>query len=232
MDNSIMDIEDLRKLLRLWREDRDQQAATDAIRWLAPCLVLSSEMSLSLGPQLSEDLRQEALLKLLHTKLDLLLEADNPYAYAATLVRNLAVDALLKKNRTTKRELFVLDQETNERSPLHEIHTVIPSHDTNLDAATVLSHLDTIGLDGRLCLLLTYCPTRIAPQDWSQVQSRHPPPPPTCPEVPLDADDASRVLWPPKLPELAPDRRNRMGRFSKALNRAIEQLKTIFRSQP
>ena len=99
-----------------------------------------------------------------------------------------------------------------------------------MDAERALAIAGSLTGKGRLAVLLLVRPDRIAEEDWQRLIEDLPPPPPERPDEPVDKETASRWLYPPRGPETAAQRRQRLNSFDKAWKRAIarirEQLET------
>jgi hypothetical protein len=168
--------------------------------------------------EVAEEVEQDVLVRLLDRERRLLHGVDDPLAFAATVARNLARDALRRHRR---RGDLGDDREQVDDGRTPALDGADPA--THLDAQRAIALLENLGEDARLAVYLTHAPARMPNADWALLCSRRGEPP-SRPEGPLDRDEASALLWPPPVPETRPARRLRLERIRKVLSRAYEQL--------
>lgn len=205
--------------LSAWYDRGDREAGTLVVERLARGTALPASFARSLGHEIAEEVEQEALVRLLDRDRRLLDGVDDPLAFAATVARNLARDALRRQRR--RGDLASGRASTED---LQIAAPEAPSPGSQLDAERALALLGSLGEDGRLAVLLCHAPDRMDDSTWALVLARHPDSGPSRPEAPLDRDEASRLLWPPAVPETQTARRRRLERIRKVLARSYSRL--------
>ncbi|MCB9745381.1 MAG: hypothetical protein H6741_27850 [Alphaproteobacteria bacterium] len=205
--------------LSAWYEHADRAAGARLIEALGPRVALPASFGRALGAEVAEEVEQNALVRLLDRDRRLLLDADNPLAFAATVARNLARDALRRHRR--RGDLSESRQPVDESS----LPAALPRDvSAVLDAERALALLQDLGEDARLAVFLVHAPDRMPDEDWRLLERRQASPVIPRPAGPLDREEASRLLWPPPVPETQPARRRRLERIRKVLSRAYAQL--------
>lgn len=206
--------------LKAWYEAGDREAGGRLVEVLSSGVALPSSFVTILGEAEAEEIQQEALIKLLDCQRRLLSGVNNPRAFAATVARNLARDALRRHRRRGDERR---DRKTIEDLPLQAKETADAT--ANLDADRALGLLHELSEDSRLAVLLVHAPNRLSGDDWELIRRRHPPGGDLKrPTMPLDRDDASTLLWPSPAPEPRPARMRRLDRIRKVLRRAYDHL--------
>ena len=207
--------------LSAWYDHADRAAGARLIEALGPRVALPASFGRVLGAEVAAEVEQDALVRLLDRDRRLLLDADNPLAYAATVARNLARDTLRRHRR--RGDL------SETRQPVDEgALPAAPPRDAsaNLDAERALALLQDLGEDARIAVFLVHAPDRMPDEDWRVLEGRQSTSVLARPAGPLDREEASRLLWPPPIPETQPARRRRLERIRKVLSRAYAQLAT------
>jgi len=208
-----------------WVLNQDELALARVQAALVAAMYAPAPAIDALGLQAVEDVRGEVVAKLLSISATKLRSADNPLAYARRAWRNALTSELRKWGPRQRRE--------NEVRQHEQLHHSEPSHrraEVHMDAQRALAVAGSLTGKGRLAVLLLVRPDRIAEEDWQRLVEDLPPPPPERPDEPVDKETASRWLYPPRGPETAAERRQRLNSFDKAWKRAIarirEQLET------
>jgi RNA polymerase sigma factor (sigma-70 family) len=205
--------------LLTWYDHADRAAGARLIDALGPRVALPASFGGVLGAEVAEEVEQDALVRLLDRDRRLLLDADDPLSYAATVARNLARDAL---RRIRRRGDLSASREPLDQGAL----PAVPPRDAsaNLDAERALALLQQLGEDARLAVFLVHAPERMPDEDWRLLEGRQETPRLAHPAGSLDREEASRLLWPPPVAETQPARRRRLERIRKVLFRAYAQL--------
>ena len=205
--------------LGAWYDRGDREAGARVVQELSARVALPASFGRALGASVAEEVEQDTLVRLLDRERRLLLDAQDPLAFAATVARNLARDTLRKHRRR--------GDQGDDREAVHDIQLPArePSRDAPLDAARALAMLNELGEDSRLAVYLHHAPDRMPDDEWELVMARHPVSGDLrCPDGPLDRDETSRLLWPPPLAETRDARRRRLERLRKVLQRAYARL--------
>lgn len=202
-----------------WYERGDRAAGSRLVEALRPRVALPASFARAVGAPEAEEIEQDALVRLLDRDRRVLIEARDPFAFAATIARNLARDAL-RRHRRRGDLAESREPVENEASPTAETE----DGSASFDARRALNLLDALGDDARLAVFLVHAPDRIPEADWAIVEGRQTTGTVHRPDRPLDRDEASSLLWPPPLPETQPARRRRLERIRKVLSRAYAQL--------
>ncbi|MDP2312861.1 MAG: sigma factor [Pseudomonadota bacterium] len=203
--------------LQLWYDEGDRDAGTRLVAVLFPRVTLPSSFSRALSEQVAQEIEQEALVRVLDRGRRVLMDADDPLAYTATVARNLARDALRRQRRRealASADLHAVDHAASEP----------PDGGSLLDADRAISLLGALGEDARLAVLLLHAPDRLSAADREVLSVRSTGARLPSLDGPLDRDIASLLLWPPTLPETRPARRLRLERMRKVLERAYARL--------
>jgi DNA-directed RNA polymerase specialized sigma24 family protein len=206
--------------IRAWYVSGDKKAGTRLVEQLAGYVALPPSFGRALSEAAAEEVEQEALIRLVDRERRVLDGRDDPFAYAATVSRNLARDELRRQRR--RGEL------ADARESMHEPQ--VPSHEGTapefaIDAERALALLDDLGEDSRFAVFLVHAPDRMPEEDWVILTGRQPSSGnPPRPDRPLDRDEASRWLWPPPNLETRMARRQRLERIRKVLERAYSKL--------
>ncbi len=207
-------------LLDAWYDHGDRTAGNDLIRALSAAVHLPGSFAAALSAEVAAEIEHDALVRLLDRDHRVLLGVADPLAFAATVARNLARDALRRYRRRGDLR--------DDRVSAHDLQlpvTSSPEPHARLDAARAAALLGSLGEDARLAVLLVHAPERMTDDDWGEVFARQVTTTATSPAVgALDREAASRLLWPPELPETQPARRRRLERLRKVLERAYAQL--------
>ena len=202
-----------------WYDTGNRTAGARVVEALAPRVALPASFGRALGSTVAEEVEQDALVRLLDRDRALLLEADDPLAFASTVARNLARDMLRRHRR--RGDL------ADHRESVEEGSYPAPEREgaaIRLDAARALDLLNDLGDDSRIAVFLVHAPERMPASDWMLLQARQPSGLPCHPSGPLNREEASRLLWPPPVPETRLARRRRLERIRKVLSRAYSQL--------
>lgn len=202
-----------------WYDRTDRAAGARLVEALRPRVALPASFARAIGAAEAEEIEQDALVRLLDRDRRLLIDARDPFAFAATVARNLARDALRRHRR---RGDLVESRESVESAASPAAETEDGSK--GFDARRALQLLEALGEDARLAVFLVHAPDRMPEADWAIVEGRQTMGTVPRPDLPLDRDEASSLLWPPPLPETQPARRRRLERIRKVLSRAYAQL--------
>lgn len=215
----------LQRDLMAWYDHGDRGAGARLVDALGPRVTLPASFARVLGPEVAEEVEQDALVRLLERDRRMLLEADDPLAYAATVARNLARDVLRRHRRH--------GDLSESREPADEGSLpAAPGNDSaGLDAERALALLHDLGDDARIAVFLVHAPERMPGDDWRLVEARQRRAKHARPTRPLDREEASALLWPPPVDETPPDRRRRLERIRKVLTRAYAQLAAALGAQ-
>ncbi len=209
-------------LLADWFERGDESAYERAYRELAGCLFATPEVVKALSRAVTDEVRQDVLTQLLDKTTGDLRDVQAPVAYARTVWRRALVSVLRKWGPRPARE----DEVRRHVSALVD-RDDCAAMEARLDASRAIDIAATLGCKGRLAILLTTRPDRIADEDWLELVASLPPPPPQRPIEPLDREDASMLLYPPHGPEDSKRRNQRLNSFDKSYTRAAEQIRKI-----
>ncbi len=216
----------LNRDLTAWYDEGDRAAGARLVSALSPRVTLPASFGRVLGPEVAEEVEQDALVRLLDRDRRVLVEADDPLAYAATVARNLARDALRRHRR--RGDL----SESRESADDGSLPAAAPGDDSaGLDAERALVLLRDLGDDARIAVFLVHAPERMPDDDWRLVEARQRGANHARPTRPLDREEASALLWPPPVEETQPDRRRRLERIRKVLTRAYAQLAAALGAQ-
>jgi hypothetical protein len=203
-----------------WYEHGDREAGGQIVTELGAAVRLPRSLADAIGVELATEVEHDALVRLLDRELRLLLGVAEPRAFAATVARNLARDALRRHRRR--------GDQRDDRVSTDDLQVAAPTDGDpaiRVDAIRALALLSDLTEDARLAVLLVHAPDKMSDGDWSALQARHPSAAPAQrPAGALDREAASRMLWPPDLPETQPSRRRRLERLRKVLERAYAQL--------
>lgn len=214
-------------LLRRWFDGGDELAHRRAVASLQADLHAPREVLNVLGNGAVDELRQELLVRLLDREAGRLRDRDRPRAYARTAWRNELTSALRKWGPRLSRDAEVREYlEQNAPASHHDDIAV------RLDAEHALRVAEQLDGKGKMAILLTTRPDRITDADWQEVAANLPPPPPSRPTVPLDREEASRLLYPPGPNETATQRYQRLNSFDKAFKRAVAVVREALGVQP
>jgi DNA-directed RNA polymerase specialized sigma24 family protein len=206
-------------LLDAWYERGDRTAGNELIRALSAAVRLPGSFAAALSAEVAAELEHDALVRLLDRRQRALVGVSDPVAFAATVARNLARDALRRHRRRGDLR--------DDRDAVHDLQlpSTAPEPYERFDAARAVALLGSLGADARLAVLLVHAPERMTDDDWGEVCARQETTAETSPAPgALDREAASRLLWPPELPETQPARRRRLERLRKVLERAYAQL--------
>lgn len=206
-------------VLIAWYDRGDRNAGACLVETLSPHVALPASFGKALGSEVAEEVEQDALIRLLDRERRLLLDIDDPLAYSATVARNLARDVLRSLRR--RGDLATTRESLEDGS--HEAADRVDAA-SRLDAGRALDLLVGLGEDARLAVFLVHAPERMPDADWELLVTRQPSTPIQPPAGPLNREEASRLLWPPPMPETQPARRKRLERIRKVLSRAYTQL--------
>lgn len=207
-------------LLVRWFGTGDEGAFRRAYEELGEQMVAPPEVLAVLGRAFTDEIRQDVLIHLLDRTDGKLRGVQAPAAYAKVAWRRALASTLRKWGPRNARASEV----RRYVSSLAEGEVLVEIEE-RIDAARAIAIAERLSRPGRLAVLLTSRPDRIANEDWRSLVASLPPPPPPPPQVALDRDEASRLLYPPQDPESAKMRHQRLNSFDKAYKRALAQIR-------
>lgn len=209
----------LKDLLQRWSHG-DSAAHDQAFRLLQARLPAPRDVLRALSEAEVDEIRQDVLYKLLNAQLEAFCGATLPMAYARRSFRYRLVEVLRKWKPRQK-----LTPEDRDQIA-HTFHDDAGLDVGQLvDAHIALSIAEKLDGKGRLAVLLTSAPNRISSEDWRSLAASHPPPPPRRPSFPLDADEASRLMYPPPSEESDAEIKRRRDTFDKLYRRAVRAIR-------
>ena len=203
-----------------WFENGDEAALGDLVAFFETRLYAPSSVLRALGAPAIDDLRSDLIWRLLRADGGALFDKPYPLAYAKAAWRNTLAGELRKWGPRLQREPEVRRHLELTASSPRDPGCVI-------DAERALALAHQLTGKARLALLLTTRPAAISNEDWADLISSLPPPPPARPALPLDREDASLLLFPPTDDEDDVARRRRKNSFDRTYARAIERLRRL-----
>ncbi len=208
--------EDLARWFRSGDERAHRRAYEDLRRRLRP----PREVVKALGNGAVDEVRQEVLAKLLAPDRGKLRDATSPVGLALKAWQNDLRTELRKWGRraTPSPEVVGHFRQAVERPGAEAV-------EVRMDAKRAVEVAAELEGKGRLAVLLTTHPDRIADSDWAALAASLPPPPPTRPRTAMDRDEASKLLYPPRAPETNAARYQRLNSFDKVYRRAIASIR-------
>lgn len=207
-------------LLARWFGSGDELALRRAYEWLAARLYASREVIKVLGGGAVEEIRQDVVSRLLDRDTGKLRDAQSPVAYARTVWRHDLNTVLRTWEARAARESEVRDHAL-QVAPAPPAEGV----ETRIDADRAVRIAESLSGKGRLAVLLTTRPDRISADEWAALVAGLPPPPPAAPQMALEREEASLLLYPPAGPETTPQRYQRLNSFDKTYKRAIAAIR-------
>ncbi len=214
-------------LLDRWFGTGNESAFRRAYEELGEQMVAPPEVLAVLGRAFTDEIRQDVLIHLLDRTDGKLRGVQAPAAYAKVAWRRAIASALRKWGPRNARASEV----RRYVSSLAEGEVLVEIEE-RIDAARAIAIAERLSRPGRLAVLLTSRPDRIANEDWRSLVASLPPPSPPPPQVALDRDEASRLLYPPQDPESAKMRHQRLNSFDKAYKRALAQIRQALEEDP
>lgn len=218
--------ESLPDLLRSWFDTGDELAFARAHETLLRVLSSPSEVSRVLGTPAIDEIRQEVLIKLLDRHEGALREKPSPLAYARATWRNALTSSIRKWGPRIHRDGEVrrfIEQDMPTPSQVRR--------SDQMDAEKALKVADSLEGKGRLAILLTTRPLLLHPSEWALLVRDQPPPPPPQPQLAIDRDEASRLLFPPASSETDAQRRQRLDSFDKCYKRALSRIRAALEGE-
>lgn len=208
------------ELLARWFASGDELALRRAYEELAKRLYAPREVVEVLGSGAVDEIRQDVLSRLLDRETGKLRDAQAPVAYARTAWRH-DLDTALRKwgPRVTR------DSEVREHVRQVAPGPAAEGVEVRIDAERAVRIAESLPGKGRLAVLLTTRPDRISDEEWAAVVADLPPPPPARPQIPLEREEASLLLYPPSAPETTTQRYQRLNSFDKTYKRAIAAIR-------
>lgn len=194
-----------------------QEAVRSCMALLAPFFHPPFRLARVLGPSRVEELQQEVCARLFDPERRRMANVQPAKAlgYVRRALRNEAISALRKLRGS--REDLVGDEALDRARHATGDDDGNPTREGEF--AEFTTKMAELSVDDRVGMLLTLSPDRIPNADWDEV-TRGREPPPTRPPAPLDYEEASRILWPPRDPESPEAARKRRDRFRKRIGRA------------
>lgn len=210
----------LKEELRRWSEERDHSAHRRAYELLAKRLAAPRDVLDALGTGAIDEVRQDVLIVLLGEKLVQLCAATSPTAYALASFRNALRTQVRKWGPRNWPTIEARDNIEHVFHPDNKVAVYVL-----LDATRALRLAESLEGKGRLAVLLTTRPGLISERDWRELAALSPPPPPARPNVALNQDEASLLMYPPKTTETPATRKQRINTFEKVYRRALASIR-------
>lgn len=208
------------ELLARWFGSGDQLALRRAYEHLADRLYAPREAVEVLGNGPVDEIRQDVLSRLLDRETGKLRAAPAPVALARTAWRNDLATALRKWGPRLSR-----DCEVGEHARQVAPGPAAEGVEVRIDAARAVRIAESLSGKGRLAVLLTTRPDRISDEEWAALVADFPPPPPARPQIAVEREEASLLLYPPSAPETTTQRYQRLNNFDKTYKRAITAIR-------
>lgn len=212
--------EELRDLAARWFSKADEIAHDRLYRTLMGRLFAPPGVVSVLGSGAVDDVRQTLVAALLDRTSGALVDAVSPIGLAKTAFTNALKTQVRKWGPRAQRE-----DEVRRHLELVRPGPAYEEVERARDLERVLEIAAQLEGKGRLALLLTTAPDRIPQSDWEALVAGRPPPPPKRPDVPVEKDAASHLLFPPVGPETEAMRRQRMNSFEKCYARAVARIR-------
>lgn len=208
------------ELLARWFASGDELALRRAYDNLGERLYTPREVVEVLGSGAVDEIRQEVLSRLLDRNTGRLRDAQSPVAYAQTAWRRDLDTALRKWGPRLAR-----DSEVREYVRQVAPGSAAEGVEVRIDAERAVRIAESLSGKGRLAVLLTTRPDRILDEEWAALVADRPPPPPARPQIALDREEASLLLYAPSAPETKTQRYQRLNSFDKTYKRAIAAIR-------